>query len=231
MNEVTRNPYAADVIAVELEPTRAPGAVACDKIVDEICNLNWSGLSTSELIDVAWVYYYFSIQFRENLLIAREVRPEDKLLQELERGECDTDNLSPYPGVVVAGERVNHDEFMRRTLQLTPISDDRRRFLEGIGTKYLDGVRIADRQTRASSLASYEDGGLESVFRSILRARRWNDPLLGAFKHFLEKHIELDSDEEAGHGALCRHMPPTEGVAGLWSAFKASLIKAVPALG
>ena len=164
-------------------------------------------------------------------MLAREVRPEDELLKELERGECDTDNLSPYPGVVREGERVNHDEFMRRALQLTPVGDKRQRFLEQIGTDYLDKVRSMDKLTRASSLSSYEDGGLESVFRAILTARHWDAPLLQAFKHFLEKHIELDSDEDAGHGALCRHMPPTEGVSQLWRAFKASLVRAAPALG
>src|SRR6516165_9665214 len=103
MNQVMRNPDVADAIAIEREPTPVPHAAAGDKIVEEICNLDWNGLSADELMDVAWVYYYFSVQFRENLLIAREVHPEDKLLEELERGECDTDNLSPFPGVVAAG--------------------------------------------------------------------------------------------------------------------------------
>ena len=229
MNEITTKSYAVDTVAVELEPV-APAA-ASHEIIEEICNLDWTGLSTDELINVAWAYYYFSVQFRENLLLAREVRPEDELLKELERGECDTDNLSPYPGVVREGERVNHDEFMRRALQLTPVGDKRQRFLEQIGTDYLDKVRSMDKLTRASSLSSYEDGGLESVFGAILTARHWDAPLLQAFKHFLEKHIELDSDEDAGHGALCRHMPPTARVSELWSAFKASLVRAAPALG
>ena len=46
-------------------------------------------------------------------------------LQELNRGERDTDNLSPSPGVAAPGERMDHDEFMRRTLELTPIEEHR----------------------------------------------------------------------------------------------------------
>jgi hypothetical protein len=38
-----------------------------------------------------------------------------------------------------------------------------------------------DKMTRALSLASYEDGGLESVFKAILKARRWDGALSGAF--------------------------------------------------
>jgi hypothetical protein len=202
----------------------------CDAVVKEICNLNWRCLSLDDLIDVAWAYYYFSIQFRENLEVARELLPDDHQLHELDRGERNTDNLSPYPGVVVAGERVNHDEFMRRTLQLTAIDDIRRRRLEAIGRDYLNRVRAADNWTKATCLASYEDGGLERVFGSMLQARHWDDPLLRAFKHFLERHIELDSDVESGHGGLCRHLPPSDQVSELWIAFKESLVRAAPAL-
>ena len=92
--------------------------VASIRVVEAICALNWCGLSLDQMIDVAWAYYYFSVQFRENFAAARELLPDDEQLEELDRGERDTDNLSPYPGVVAAGERVNHDEFMRRALML-----------------------------------------------------------------------------------------------------------------
>ena len=38
---------------------------AYEKVVDDICNLNWAGLTQEDLIGIAWVYYYFSVQFRE----------------------------------------------------------------------------------------------------------------------------------------------------------------------
>ena len=108
MNEVTTKTYAADTVAIELEPTGLAPAADSDRMIEEICNLDWTNLSKDELINVAWAYYYFSVQFRENLLTARQVRPEDELLKELERGECDTDNLSPWPGVAAVGERRSH---------------------------------------------------------------------------------------------------------------------------
>jgi hypothetical protein len=201
-----------------------------ERVVDDICNLKWNRLDREELVNVAWVYYYFSIQFRENLEIARKLYPNDDRLLELDHGERNTDNLSPWPGVAVAREKMNHDEFMRRTLTLSTIAENRRRGLEAIGQSYLTGVRAMDQMSRALSIASYEDGGLEKVFRAILLAQHWDGPLLEAFKHFLAEHIRFDSDPEHGHGALCRHLPPDDRVLPLWAGFKKMLLEATPGL-
>lgn len=200
------------------------------RVVNDICDLKWSHLDREGLINVAWVYYYFSVQFRENLEIARSLYPDDDRLQQLDHGERDTDNLSPWPGVAAAWEKMNHDEFMRRTLELTTIAAERRTRLEAIGQCYLTKVRAVGRMSRAVSIASYEDGGLEKVFRAILTAPHWDGPLLEAFKHFLTEHIRFDSDPEAGHGALCRHLTPNDQVLPLWTAFKQILVEAAPRL-
>ena len=199
-------------------------------VIDEICNLNWRALSRDDLISVAWAYYYFSTQFRENMEIALELYPDDKHLRELDRGERNTDNLSPWPGVAAPGEKMNHDEFMRWTLTLTPVTEAKRQFLQTLGKTYLAEVHAIDKMTRAISLSSYEDGGLEAVFRSILKAQNWDGKLLGAFRHFLTAHIQLDSDTEAGHGALCRHLVPDDRILPLWTAFRRILVEAAPVL-
>ena len=199
-------------------------------VIKEICSLNWSGLSRDDLINVAWAYYYFSSQFRENLEIALALFPDDERLHELDRGERDTDNLSPWPGVAAPGEKMHHEEFMRRTLTLTPISDERRRRLEALGRAYLAEIRALDQMTRAISLAAYEDGGLEAVFRSILKAPDWEGETLGAFKHFLIGHVELDSNPDAGHGSLCRHLIPDDRILPLWAAFRRIFLEAAPSL-
>src|ERR1700751_3571773 len=85
-----------------------------EKVIDEICGLGWKKLSKDDLMDVAWAYYHFSIQFRENLEIARALYPNDVRLEKLEREECHTDNLSPWPGIAENGEKLDHDEFVRR---------------------------------------------------------------------------------------------------------------------
>ncbi len=200
-----------------------------DAVITQICNLDWSSLSAADLTNVAGAYYYFSVQFRENLEIAVALRPYDAKLADLNAGECDTDNLSPFPGVAVPGERLNHDEFMRRALALGPWSDTERERVARLGEVYLEKAREIEPYTRALSIASYEDGGLERVFTSFLRAPVWKGPCLAAFRHFLEKHIEFDSDVEAGHGALSRHLEPDDRILPLWEAFRDLLLQATPA--
>jgi hypothetical protein len=199
-------------------------------VIDEICELNWQQLDRENLINVAWAYYHFSVQFRESLEIACSLHPEDKLLQELDQGERNTDNLSPWPGVANPGERMHHDEFMRRTLLLSPIDESRKRHLKYLGGSYLAKTRGTDLFIRATSLASYEDGGLEKVFGAMLTAPDWDDVLLRAFRHFLIEHIKFDSDPDHGHGAICRHLAPDDKVLPLWSAFKEMLTAAAPRL-
>jgi len=208
----------------------AQSGLAFEGVIEDICGLNWVNLAEDDLVSVAWVYYYFSVQFRECLEIARKLYPDDKRLLELDHGERDTDNLSPWPGVAATGERMNHDEFMRRTLELKKIPESRRRSLAALGQAYLSKVHATDLNSRAMALASYEDGGLEQVFRAILTAPKWNGPLLQAFKHFLSEHIRFDSDPEQGHGALCRHLTPDDDVLPLWAEFKRMLIEAAPRL-
>ena len=76
--------------------------------IDEIGNLNWSKLSRKELTAACCAYYYFSVQFVECVDIACDLYPTDANLIALREGECDTDNLSPYPGIAKSGERMNH---------------------------------------------------------------------------------------------------------------------------
>jgi hypothetical protein len=200
------------------------------KVINEICQLPWQSLSSQDLISVAWAYYYFSIQFRENLEIARALHPDDANLAVLEREECNTDNLSPWPGVAADGEKMNHDEYMRRALQLHSIDPDAQQSFAVAGQHYLARIRQCDDVARSLSIASYEDGGLEQLFRAILTCAHWDNALLRAFQHFLSEHVRFDSDPDQGHGALSRHMQPDDRVVPLWQAFKDMLIVCVPKL-
>lgn len=208
----------------------AMGIRAVDRVIDEICALPWSSLSSDEMADVAWAYYFFSIQFRESLREARRLYPEDPSLGKVEAEECNTCNLSPWPGVAATGERMNHDEFMRRTLTLMAFAPSRVVRHEAIGRHYLAETRALRPETRAASLASYEDGGLERVFRSMLTFTRWDNDLLRAFRHFLSEHVRFDCDSEQGHGALCRHIAFDDGILPLWTGFRDLLLDAVPGL-
>ncbi len=203
---------------------------ADEDAVARICRLDWPGRNEDEMIATAWAYYYFSIQFRENLELCCDDFPDDPDLMRLKAEECNTNNLSPFPGVALVGEKMNHDEFMRRLLELSPVEDAARAKYERIGQDYLAEIRNLPAKSRALSMASFEDGGLERVFRAMLRAPHYDNPLLDAFRYFLTAHIAFDSDETAGHGSLSRHIVPDENIAAIWDAFGSLLLKAVPAL-
>lgn len=200
-------------------------------VIHEIHDMEWESLDKESFLRAAHAYYYFSVQFRENLLVARSLFPQDEKLQQLESGECDTSNLSPWPGVAAADEKMNHDEFMRRLLLLSPLPEATLREFHSVGEAYLAAARGTEPIVRALSISSYEDGGLETVFRAMLRAPDYDNPALGAFRHFLAEHIRFDSDPEEGHGALSRHLRPDDRILPLWEGFRNILIGFVPRLG
>jgi hypothetical protein len=215
------------VLSYQPQATSAPQFVF-DSVIDGICRMAWGDLDSDEVMRVAKAYYYFSIQFRENLEIARARLPDDEKLAELYAGECDTDNLSPWPGVAAPGERMNHDEFMRRLLTFHGVDRDDR--LSEVGQVYLDKTRSIDDAARAASIASYEDTGLSRVFGAMLRAPHWYGKGQRAFRFFLEEHIRFDSDDGAGHGSLSRHLAPDDRILPLWTAFRDLLATSVPKL-
>ena len=209
---------------VDLEPEPKTGFVY-QSVITSIGDMAWENLDSHEIMRIAKVYYYFSIQFRENLEIACSLYPLDTKLGELRAGECNTDNLSPWPGVADKDERMNHDEFMRRVIWLHPsVASDQG--LTNAGVTYLRRCRAVDRHARAASLASYEDGGLATVFMAILRSKGWDDRANRAFRHFLVSHLRFDGD----HGALSRHLTVDDRILPLWMAFRDLLVYDAPRL-
>jgi len=200
------------------------------RVIGEICDLNWSGLDEAGVIDAAWAYYFFSVQFQENMEVARALYPDDPKLKDLESEESNTDNLSPWPGVAADGEKMNHCEFMRRVLALALPAEEKRYRFQAAGGRYLERVRTMDPQIRALSIASYEDGGLEKVFGAMLKSPPAESPVVAGFRYFLFAHIQFDSDPNGGHGAMTRHLAPDDRVLPLWSAFYDLLVGFVPAL-
>lgn len=204
--------------------------IGYEPVVEEISNFRWESLDQQQLSAVALAYWYFSIQFRESLEITAQMYPHDQQIKHLVKEECNTANLSPWPGVAEEGEQLDHDEFMKRTLTLSPLDDVVKTKLAKFGSRYLAAIEKVDNQTRALSIASYECGGLETVFKAMLRARHWNSPLLGAFKHFLQKHIDFDSNPTSGHGALIKHLEPDHKTRWVWVEFRDLLLAAAPSL-
>jgi hypothetical protein len=203
---------------------------AYQAVIADIDALNWAGLDGAGISAVALAYYYFSIQFRENLQVAARLNPTDPAFALLVREECHTANLSPWPDVALAGEKMDHDEFMRRVLRLGRIDPVTEQRVAEAGLRYLERTRVMDDLTRAMSITSYEDGGLETVFKAMLRCPVWDTALLQGFAHFLRKHIGFDSAPDGGHGALIRHSAPDDRIVCLWQEFHDILVLAAPHL-
>jgi hypothetical protein len=199
-----------------------------ESVINQICRMPWEKISNHEVLKIAKAYYFFSVQFRENLEIACLLCPRDENLRKLHSEECNTENLSPFPGITTVGEKINHDEFIKRLLLIQPIEQEY--ILNEAGMTYLKQIRQIDDDVRARSIASYEDGGLSNIFSSMLRASRWQGAGQQAFRFFLEEHIKFDSDADGGHGALSRHLTRNDDILPLWTAFKELLITAAPIL-
>ena len=203
---------------------------AVEPVISKICGLNWPDLTEQDMVGAAWAYYFFSIQFRENLQIACKLHPDDKNLARLKQEECETDNLSPYPGIAAVGEKLNHDEFMRRALALYPIPDETSRGFHAGGSQYLKEVRAMSPKARALSIGNYENGGLGRLFEAMLQVPSYDNTLVEAFRFFMLEHIRFDSDPIQGHGALSLHITGDEEVVPLWDAFRRLLLAFVPSL-
>src|SRR6185437_16793549 len=52
--------------AAAMDGTSRGGDFRFKRVIGEICDLNWSGLDEAGVIDAAWAYYFFSVQFQEN---------------------------------------------------------------------------------------------------------------------------------------------------------------------
>jgi hypothetical protein len=214
---------------LDSQDVKNPPPFVYDQIVDDICSLAWNNLANHDILQIAHAYYYFSIQFRENLTVALQLFPRDPALERLHQEECNTDNLSPWPEVAGVGEKLDHDEFMRRLLAFPSSKNDMHHIIAA-GDSYLTLSRNADPMTRALSIVSYEDGGLTKIFSAILRAPDWSGKGQEAFRYFLEKHLLFDTDPDEGHGALCRHLKPDDRIVPLWAGFQELLITSVPKL-
>jgi hypothetical protein len=215
-------------VALQLQSSAIADAFAFEKIIDDICDMPWESVGSGEVIRIALAYYFFSVQFRENLEIACRLNPNDDNLKRLHREECNTSNLSPWKNIAKVGEAMNHDEFIRRLLTLQRIENEVS--LVHDGSAYLALVRQTDDLIRAKSIASYEDGGLARVFSAMLRVPSWQGAGPLAFRHFLEEHIKFDTCGESGHGALSRNLVVDDSILPLWAAFRDILKRAVPTL-
>jgi hypothetical protein len=64
----------------------------------------------------------------------------------------------------------------------------------------------------------------------MLKSADYDHVVVKGFRFFLSEHIRFDSDPEAGHGSLSRHLALDDRVAELWLLFKDLLLEINPRL-
>lgn len=180
---------------------------AFEAVIDGICRMAWERLDSTDVRRVAEAYWYFSVQFGENLEIACARHPNDPALAALRNAECAA---------------------VRRLPERDPAGRDER--LAEAGLVYLDRTRQLDDAVRAASIASYAGGGLSRIFGAMLQAPDWDGDGQRAFRLFLEEHIRFDGEFGVGHGVLSRHLSADDRILPLWTAFRDLLTAAAPKL-
>jgi hypothetical protein len=176
-------------------------------LLREIINLQWENLDTEGMQGVMRLSLCTAWEFQKSLKIALATLPDDKRFAEMAAGETKNLKFNDYDG------RGNHAEFIQHFADAHKLCN-RNAVIERATERYTKAVDSLPAKTRIESLALRERV-LPAIFSSMLAfsSQRvdWDDPLLAAYKHYLQMHIVLDA-MPGGHGDLLSHIPLTEQV-------------------
>ncbi len=164
------------------------------EVVAEIRGLNWKSLQEPQLERLMQISHGAAEEFAEALRIGLQVYKSDDNLQQMARGELKANNLKHGD----YDKRGDHSEFLAHFLeregsQLSPEVQDAIQ-------KYRVICSNLTPEVRAKTVFSREEE-LSGIFAAILCNEHWSTETLQAFRYYLQKHIELDS-EDGGHADL-----------------------------
>lgn len=164
------------------------------EVISQITNLPWMQYDPKIIIYFSWCS---AVEFAESLRCALKMYHENTNLQQMAYGELKTNNLS-FDDYHQKGD---HSEFLLHFCRKSGISydsfDNKFRDAKNI---YFQNVRKFSDNARAMTVFSREHE-LPNIFEEILASHQWNKLGFGFYEYYLERHIELDS-EEGGHANL-----------------------------
>lgn len=173
--------------------------MSAQSVIGEITNLPWQRLSPAGLQQLMVLSHHAAREFAASLRVAKRLYPNNKELYEMATGELETTNLhfDSYKG---PGDHADYlDHFIRKCNVPTQV--------HAKGTAYERLVAQLPDTVRASSVFEREQY-LPEIFKRILAAPDWDAPGLEAYRHYLEKHIQFDT-EPGGHAEKVANLSTT----------------------
>lgn len=174
-----------------------------EEIVTSIQQLPWKTMNPHVLV---WTFCEMGKEYAESVKITQKTYPNNPAIKKLVEEELDTDNLS-YNGY---NKKADHWKFLEHFLKQNPesiIPENLKLTFE----KSDKIIKAMSDEERAMTVFIREKRG-PGIFKTILASHDWESMGLGYFKYYLERHIELDS-QEGGHGTLADIFPIDERIA------------------
>lgn len=173
-------------------------------VVDQIRSLHWDALNPNDLQRLMYLSYQSACEFAEALRIALKLYPENTNLKEMADWELKTWNLK-HQDYQIDGD---HAEYLLHFMTKYWIVPDES--LEAAALKYRNFCSQLSDEVRAMTIFSREEK-LPGIFERILQATDWSAPGLPEFKHYLEEHIRLDT-QDWGHHDLVKDLSIDDSV-------------------
>lgn len=183
--------------------------------IEQILAIKWDQLDLNQLTGLMYLSFVSAMEFAESLRMARTLYPSSQSLDCMILGEIDTNNLSFHP----YHQYGDHSDFLIHFLCRADVWTQISEKCMAAGQIYLKSIQRMSPETRAASVFHREQT-LPNIFGLILENKVFYYPNLPvhlqAYRHYLERHIQLDT-EENGHGDLTRPLLTTyDGLEEFW---------------
>lgn len=165
--------------------------------INNIRNYDWK---SAHPLSIIYITFFFAREFADTTRACVSTYGHIPAFQQFIAGEIDTDNLI-YQDYNRTGD---HWEFLAYFIQKIHPKNRQRVFLPEWMTDmekkceiYADYIGFYTTAEKLATIISRERE-LHRIFEHILSAHDWDSLGYGFYKYFLERHIQLDS-QEGGH--------------------------------